>query len=420
MYYICSVTEQTLFTFSFPLRLTTHQRTLVLKQIDGARKLYNMLTELYWACWDLGLEVTQYESQAWIVQIRKSNPGVNVVHSQVRQDVNRSVHQAFAMLYKDEGVPAWRSKKRDPQAITFPQNCAWDENPVAKGKIGERPILSLRIPSLGSVSIKDTWSIDPEKVQIRQCKIVYDPLKDSFTLRMTCLTDMAYIKEIHHIDEPIREMTAYDLGVKLVLAGSDGTRVKNPNLEEDLMVKIQSLQRELQKHVKGSGSWERVRKEIDRLYRKLSNMRNDFRHKVTTAVVCDNQAIALENLKTKNMTKSAKGTKANPGKNVRQKAGLNRSLSGVAFATLQSMISYKCLLYGRQLYFVSARNTSITCSVCGHKDKASRKSQATFCCTKCGHKENADINAAKNIRGRALSLAGAQNNSPIPNPPAIL
>lgn len=417
MYYICSAMEQTLFTFSFPLRLTTHQRTLVLKQIDGARKLYNMLTELYWACWDLGLEVALYESQAWIVQIRKSNPGVNLVHSQVRQDVNRSVHQAFSMLYKEKGIPSWRSKKRDPQAITFPQNCVWDEDPVVKGKIGERPILSLSIPSLGSVRIKDTWSIDPEKVLIRQCKIVYDPLKDGFTLRMTCLIDMEYVKEIHHVDEPTKEMTAYDFGAHLVLAGSDGTKVKNPRTGEEIIERIKELQKELQKHVKGSNSWERCKKEIDRQYRKLANKRLDFRHKVTTGIVSDNQAIALENLKTKNMTKSAKGTKANPGKNVRQKAGLNRKLAEVAFGTMQSMIRYKCALYGRKLYFVSARNTSITCSICGHKDKASRKTQATFCCTKCGHKENADINAAKNIRGRALSLTEVEKAASIPNPP---
>ena len=138
---------------------------------------------------------------------------------------------------------------------------------------------------------------------------------------------------------------------------------------------------------------------------------NDYRQKIT---------IVLEDLKTKNMIKSAKGTKANPGKNVRQKAGLNRSLSAVAFDTMQFMMSYKCILYGRQLYYINAGNTSITCSVCGYKDKASRKNQATFCCTKCGHKENDDVNAAKNIRGRALSLAGDKMASPIPNPLGIL
>ena len=138
---------------------------------------------------------------------------------------------------------------------------------------------------------------------------------------------------------------------------------------------------------------------------------NDYRQKIS---------IVLEDLKTKNMIKSAKGTKANPGKNVRQKAGLNRSLSAVAFGTMQFMMSYKCILYGRQLYYINARNTSITCSVCGHKDKASRKTQATFCCTKCGHKENADVNAAKNIRGRALSQSEEKMAPPIPNPLGIL
>lgn len=398
--------EQTLFTFSFPMWLTTHQRTLVLKQTDGARWLYNKLSELYWACWDLGVKVSLFDSQAWIVNIRKSDPGIGLVHSQVRQDVNRSVHQAFVKLYKGQGVPGWRSKKRDPQSITFPQYCTWDEVPVAKGRKGKHPILSLHIPSLGSVRIKDTWNIDPAKVQIRQCKIVYDPLKDGFTLRMVALIDMDYVNEIHHIGEPVKKLTAYDRGVKLVMAGSDGSRYKNPDLSKDIMEKIADLQCELVKHNINSNSWKKYRKQIEKLYRKLANKRYDFRQKLTTAVVRDNQAIALEDLKTKNMTKSAKGTKANPGKNVRQKAGLNRSLLDVGFGTLQSMVIYKCGLYGRKVYLVNAHDTSIICSVCGHKDKASRKTQATFCCTKCGHKENADINAAKNIRGRALSLAG--------------
>jgi putative transposase len=109
------------------------------------------------------------------------------------------------------------------------------------------------------------------------------------------------------------------------------------------------------------------------------------------------------------MTKSAKGTVENPGKNVRQKSGLNRSILNNAFSELKRQMQYKTDRHGGQLALVDAKYTSQTCSCCGHVEKANRKTQASFECIKCGHSENADVNAAKNILNRAL----------ITNPPVL-
>ena len=97
------------------------------------------------------------------------------------------------------------------------------------------------------------------------------------------------------------------------------------------------------------------------------------------------------------MTKSAKGTVENPGTNVAQKTGLNRSLQRFGLAELVTRIEQKTAYFGGTLIKVNARNTSRKCNVCGHTEKGNRKSQVKFECLECGHIDNADRNAALNI-----------------------
>jgi putative transposase len=101
------------------------------------------------------------------------------------------------------------------------------------------------------------------------------------------------------------------------------------------------------------------------------------------------------------MTRSAKGNIEEPGKNVKAKSGLNRSLLDLAGSSFYAMLEYKADWYGREYCQVDPKYTSQTCSNCGYKDKENRKTQALFKCVSCGLEMNADHNAAKNILGRA-------------------
>jgi transposase len=105
------------------------------------------------------------------------------------------------------------------------------------------------------------------------------------------------------------------------------------------------------------------------------------------------------------MTRSAKGTVEEPGKNVRAKAGLNRSLLEGGLAGLIQKIAYKAERDGSRLIKVDPRYTSQTCSKCGVVDVRNRRDQSHFVCVGYGHTANADENAAKNILARALSAA---------------
>src|SRR5690606_27451612 len=98
------------------------------------------------------------------------------------------------------------------------------------------------------------------------------------------------------------------------------------------------------------------------------------------------------------MTRSAKGTLAEPGSNIRQKTGLNRSILEHGWHQFERLLTYKLAASGGTLIRVNPAYTSQTCFDCGSVSKEHRKSQAVFECRDCGHSAHADTNAALNIK----------------------
>ena len=117
----------------------------------------------------------------------------------------------------------------------------------------------------------------------------------------------------------------------------------------------------------------------------------------------ENQGIAVvEDLKIKNMTKSAKGTKETLGKKVKQKKGLNRAITQQSWGMFFALLEYKLQERGGELIKVDPKHTSQTCNKCGHVSKENRKSQSKFECESCGHSDNSDVNRTKNILARGI------------------
>ena len=112
------------------------------------------------------------------------------------------------------------------------------------------------------------------------------------------------------------------------------------------------------------------------------------------------------------MTRSARGTRKNPGTNVQAKAGLNRAILETGWSSLRAMLAYKA----PRLIAVDPRHTSQTCAACGHVDARSRPSQAHFHCVRCAHEDHADLNAARNIRRRGLAQLHGEERSGLPTP----
>jgi putative transposase len=116
----------------------------------------------------------------------------------------------------------------------------------------------------------------------------------------------------------------------------------------------------------------------------------------------------VEDLRIRNLSRSARGTVDRPGSNVRAKTVLNRSILGMAWGKTERMLIYKCSRHGGVSVKVDPRNSSKECARCGHTAAANRVDRATFRCGACTHETNADTNAAQVVLQRGLTaLSGA-------------
>jgi len=207
-----------------------------------------------------------------------------------------------------------------------------------------------------------------------------------------------------------------DLGVVHTLTTSDGHQDSVPGLTAGERQRLRRLERREARQRKGSNRRERTRVSIARLHARNADRRRDWVEKLSTQLVLENDLIVLEDLQVRGMIASARGTVERPGVNVRQKAGLNRSISEQGWSMLRRRIEDKAATCGVEVVAVSPRHTSQTCNACGHVAAGSRESQARFRCVACGHQTNADINAAKNILAAGLAVT-ARGRTPRSNGP---
>ena len=128
--------------------------------------------------------------------------------------------------------------------------------------------------------------------------------------------------------------------------------------------------------------------------------------------------MVVEDLKLNNMTRSARGTSENPGRNVKAKSGLNRGLAKARLGATRDKLQRQCEKAGTHFIRVNPAHTSTTCPSCGHRDGKSRKTQADFQCGKCDFNTNADTNAAVNVllRGAQVLLIIVALYEPVAGP----
>ena len=193
-----------------------------------------------------------------------------------------------------------------------------------------------------------------------------------------------------------------DRGVAVPFAMSDGTQVSLPATMAARETALRRAQRKMSRKRRGSRRYAKAQARVARLKSSNAKARKHLAHVTSRSLVRDYGLIAIEDLRTKNMVASARGTLAEPGRNVAQKRGLNRAILNVGWHQFETMLEYKLEETGGVLVKVPAAYSCQECAACGHVDKENRKSQAVFVCIACGAADNADTNAAKVIRDRAL------------------
>ncbi len=338
---------------------------------------------------NLGVEFTKLRHETEWMQELPANP--------VKHTLKWFADALKEAMQGKRGFPKPRSRARTAPSFTI----ARDSGPFKIERLS-RKYSMLRIPLVGWVRLTRRGGNLYENGEPKQVVLRHDGHRwRAFVF---------YEVEVgRRLDDG--KVLGVDMNMRQV-ATSDGHFYFLPDLEKKER-RRRKYQRRMARQVKGSNRRKDTKKKLAKVSRKIANIRKDWIHKTTREIAEKSGTIIVEDLKVKNMTTSAKGTIENPGKNVKQKAGLNRAMLDTAFGELRRNLDYKC---GR-LIEVNPAYTSQICSHCGHTDKENRKTQARFQCVSCGFASNADTNAARNIRrlgmarlhGEGIALANPAN-----------
>ena len=280
------------------------------------------------------------------------------------------------------------------------------KHPRFHSKYGKRP--SFTIPE--DVKIRDGQLLIPKVGWMRIRRKGGNPYPDGKPVKATVkkVGRQWRVSVIYEIDTWERTENGVTVGVDLntynvACTHSTGERemlsIPKPDKKA---IRIRRYQRKLARQQKGSNRRRVTKRRIAKWKRKQKNARKSVAHHHSRALANRAETLVREDLKIRNMTKSAKGTVENPGKNVKAKAGLNRVIQNAGWGRFNQYCDYKF----RNVVEVDARYTSQRCSVCGHTSKDNRKTQSKFKCVACGHADHADLNASANILASGIGATG--------------
>ena len=340
-----------------------------------------------------------------LTQARAEHPWLAAGSQTVQQQALRDFARAMAAFF-DPGNPAvrpsWRKAGRDEGFRIVGRGRQWDVRRVSRN-VGQ-----VWVPKAGWVRFRWSRAVPPGAKSYRVTRDRAGRWHVAFAV----------------IPDPVPapgngQAVGIDRGVVVSAALSTGELLRCPALTGRERIRLRRLQRALARATRGSNRRGRIRHAIARLRARETDRRKDWAEKASTDLVRRFDVIRVEDLQIKNMTRSAKGTRDNPGRNIRQKAGLNRGILGSGWGLLVRRLEDKAP--GR-VEKIKPHYTSQRCSACGQVDRDSRESQAVFRCTACGFACHADVNAAKNIAaGHAVTARGGDGAArPVNREPHLL
>ncbi|MEU9364472.1 RNA-guided endonuclease TnpB family protein [Streptomyces avermitilis] len=306
-----------------------------------------------------------------------------VVLQQSLRDVEAAYHNFFASLTGERkgpklGAPRFKSRKDPRQSIRFTANARWSLTPAGR----------LNLPKIGEVRVKWSRTLPAVPSSVTVIKDVADRYFASFVIDTDPAADL---ERMPHADQSI----GVDLGLTHFAVLSDGTKIDSPRFLRRAEKKLKKAQRKLSRKQKGSKNREKARLKVARAHAHVADARREFHHQLSTRLIRENQAIAVEDLAVKGLARTR----------------LAKSVHDAGWSQFVGMLEYKAKRYGRT--FVKTGRfepTSQVCSTCGHHDGPKPLAVREWTCTACGSVHDRDHNAAKNVKqaaGLAVTACGA-------------
>ncbi|MFI6454995.1 RNA-guided endonuclease InsQ/TnpB family protein [Streptosporangium amethystogenes] len=393
------------------LDLSAAQVAVLDAQAHTARALWNLLHEYF--TFRQGRLASVKDCDAAIRQARREIDWMGQLPAQAAQAVLKTYRQAWAnFLNPDHPAqrPTFKGRLRSRLAVDVPQ--ARD----LQIKRVNRRWGAINLPKAGRVRFR--WTKDLPGLtrggpagRITGARLV----KEADGWHLVFRTERQVPAPLCHPGPQV----GIDRGITVALALSDATvREHRPWLTGGEKEHLRRLEKKSARQRRTRTPGRPASKRLGRTYDQIAKARAtakrravDWQHRTSTELAGTFSVIKVEELKITSMVRSAKGTVANPGVNVAQKAGLNRSIAGEAWARTVTLLEYKTRDRGGMVVKVPAPGTSQTCHRCGHRDPACRDGTRFSCANPaCGWTGHADTNAAININNAAGTVVSGRGD----------
>lgn len=310
------------------------------------------------------------------------------VNAQSLQAAMRNLDSAYTRFFREKkGFPKFKSR-RGRQSFQCPQRVVVD--------FEQR---RLSIPKIAGLKFRDDRHFEGD---IKTVTISRTPTGKYFA---SILVDngKAEPKPKKRIRE--QDVVGIDLGIKHFLTLSTGDKIENPRQLKWSMRKLRRVQRQLSRKKKGSSNREKCRQKVALVHERVANQRRDFHHKLSTRLIRENQAIAIENLNVIGM---------------QQNTRLAQAISDAGWAQFIGMLEYKAHWTGKTILRIGRFEPSSKLCSCGVINQTLTLSQRTWKCSNCGVEHDRDLLAANNIKRMALHpqnflTAGSREIKPVEN-----
>jgi putative transposase len=375
--------------FKFELQPTGDQSRDMLRFAGTCRFIYNKALALQKENYEGGNKFINYVVMAKLLTAWRNSletPWLKEAPCHSLQHSLKNLDKAFKNFFaKRAKFPRFKRKYRG-DSFRYP-----DSQQIKLDQVNSR----ICLPKLGWVRYRKSREVLGE---IRNATLSYSSGKWFLSIQTQ-----------REVEEPKMQATTaigVDLGITHLATLSNSTHIAPLNSFKTHQKRLARYQRKMSHKKKFSKNWKKAKCKVQKIHTGISNARKDFLHKTTTAISKNHAIVCIEDLQVGNMSKSAVGTREEPGKGVQKKARRNRCILDQGWYMFRSQLEYKMKWAGGTLVVVPAYNTSRTCPNpdCGYISAENRKTQSKFRCLNCGYENNADVVGAINTLERGLRL----------------
>lgn len=318
-------------------------------------------------------------------------------HSQPLQQSLKDLERAYNTFFAQRADLPRFKKKGQSDSFRYPQGCKLDQS---NGR--------LFLPKLG-------W------MRYRKSRDVLGTIKN-VTVSLNQGKWFVSIQTEREVETPLHPSTGIlgiDMGIRRFATFDrplpefdDRDHLAPLNSFKRHESTLRKAQKAMSRKIKLSNNWKKEKAKIQRIHARIGHARRDYLHKATTTISKNHAMVCIEDLRVRNMSKSASGTTEAPGKNVRAKSGLNKSILDQGWYEFRRQLDYKLAWNGGQLIAVPPHNTSRTCPCCGHVAKENRLSPSRFECVECDFKGDADVVGAIHVLRAGHARLACADTSP--------